>query len=120
MTVNGMGVAAKFILREPPLDVSKKDMPGQPSPAPGVFGCGNGAAPAHGFGSGYVPDWGYDSGYDSGYGTVHGSGDGSDFGFGSGYWWFQQPGYDCDAACLPEAAARPYLVATVYSLGVYP
>ena len=26
----------------------------------------------------------------------------------------------CGAACLPEAAARPYLVATVYSLGVYP
>ena len=85
MTVNGMGVAAKFILREPPLEVSKKDMPGQPSSAPGGFGFVNGASPAHDFGSGYVPDWGYDSGYDSGYGTVHGSGDGSDSGFGSGH-----------------------------------
>ena len=34
---------------------------------------------------------------------------------GRGTW-----GGSCDAACLPEAAARPYLVATVYSLGVYP
>ena len=35
---------------------------------------------------------------------------------GRGTW-----GGSCDAACLPEAAARrPYLVAAVYSLGVYP
>ena len=46
MTVNGMGVAAKFILSEPRREVSKKDMPGQPSPAPGGFGFGNGALPA--------------------------------------------------------------------------
>ena len=103
MTVNGMGVAAKFILGEPRREVSKKDMPGQPSPAPGGFGFGNGAAPAHGFGSGYVPDWGYDSGYDSGYGTVHGSGDGSD----SGFDWFQQPGYDynCAFSASPQHVA---------------
>ena len=40
MSANGMEVAAKFMLRKPPLEVSKEGMPGQPSPAPGGPGRG--------------------------------------------------------------------------------